>query len=84
MQSVTKNLIDDCKGDAYFFLQVQCTIPEEKIHSRKLIELLLSSIGIFIYLFVLIFVDYIKAVEINRYVDFDVQTITASDYTVEF
>jgi hypothetical protein len=39
---------------------------------------------VFIYLFVLIYIDYIKAVENNRFLDFDVQTITAADYTVEF
>lgn len=45
---------------------------------------MLGSIGVFIYLFVLIYIDYIKAVEINRFLDFDVQTITAADYTIEF
>ena len=45
---------------------------------------MLGSIGVFIYLFVLIYIDYIKAVENNRFLDFDVQTITAADYTVEF
>ena len=63
---------------------MQCIIPKEKVHKRKLFELLLSSIGVFTYLFVLIYIDYIKAVENNRFLDFDVQTITSSDYTVEF
>ena len=36
------------------------------------------------YLFTIIYFDYIKVVETNNYVDFDVQTITAGDYTIQF
>jgi hypothetical protein len=38
----------------------------------------------FVYLFIIIYFDYIKTVEKNSYVDFDVRTITAGDYSVEF
>ena len=31
-----------------------------------------------------VFIDYIKFVQKNKYVDYDVKTITAGDYTVEF
>jgi len=40
--------------------------------------------AVFVYFYVLVFVDYIKTVEKNNYLDFDVKTITAEDYTVEF
>jgi len=39
---------------------------------------------VFVALFVLNFVDYIKKVQINEYVEWDVKTITAADYTIEF
>lgn len=35
-------------------------------------------------MFILIYFDYIKAIETNMYIDFDVSTITAGDYTIEF
>jgi Na+-transporting methylmalonyl-CoA/oxaloacetate decarboxylase gamma subunit len=40
--------------------------------------------GVFIYLFILAYFDYFKSVQVNKYVDWDVKTITAGDYTVEF
>lgn len=36
------------------------------------------------YLFVLLFIEYISSVQENKYVDYDVRTITAADYSVEF
>ena len=36
------------------------------------------------YLFVLSFIDYMKCVQQTKYVDWDVKTVTAGDYTVEF
>jgi hypothetical protein len=39
---------------------------------------------VFIYLYTLVYFDYIKCVETNKYVDWDVKTITAGDYTIEF
>lgn len=38
----------------------------------------------FIYLFTLVYFDYVKCKESNKYVDWDVKTITAGDYTIEF
>lgn len=40
--------------------------------------------GVFIYLFTVVYFDYIKTVEANKYIDWDVKTITAGDYTIEF
>jgi len=37
-----------------------------------------------VYFFAVIYFDYIKTVEETNYVDFDVKTITAGDYTMEF
>lgn len=38
----------------------------------------------FLYLYMLVFVDYVKTIQKTKYVDWDVKTITAGDYTVEF
>lgn len=36
------------------------------------------------FLFIQLFVDYVYNKEANNYVEWDVLTITAADYTVEF
>lgn len=38
----------------------------------------------FVYLYTLVFFDYLETVQKTKYVDWDVKTITAGDYTVEF
>ena len=40
--------------------------------------------GVFISLFMIVYVDYIRSIQANNYVEWDVKTITAGDYTVEF
>jgi len=51
---------------------------------RRLQGLLFGSIAVFIYLFTVVYIDYVKTVQTNNYVDWDVKTITAGDYTTEF
>jgi hypothetical protein len=48
------------------------------------IGLFIGCLGVFIYLFVQVYSQWIKSVESNNYIDWDVATITAADYTVEF
>lgn len=43
-----------------------------------------GAIIVFIYLFSIVYFDYIKSVQKTKFVDFDVKTITAGDYTIEF
>ena len=40
--------------------------------------------AVFIALFVLNYIDYIKKIQENDYVEWDIKTITAGDYTIEF
>lgn len=54
------------------------------MYKRRLYGLMIGCLGVFVYLFALIYIDYIKQVQKNKAVDFDVKTITAGDYTVEF
>jgi hypothetical protein len=51
---------------------------------RALAGLMTTSIAVFVYLFVVIYIDYIKQVQKNEFIDFDVKTITAGDYSIEF
>lgn len=66
------------------FVQVGCTLASEGVADRQIQGLALGCAAVFIALFVLNFVDYIKQVQINEYVEWDVKTITAADYTIEF
>ena len=46
--------------------------------------LTVGCVVVFIYLFTLVFIDYVKSVQQNKFIEWDVKTITAGDYTVEF
>lgn len=59
-------------------------MPEEFSDGRKIMGLGIASLAVLIYCYTIIYFDYIRAVEKNMYLDFDIQTITAGDYTVEF
>lgn len=74
----------ECGDNANFFIQVPCKLPEEAGANRTMFGLLAGCVAVFIYLFTVVYFDYIKSVQHNKYVDFDVKTITAGDYTIEF
>eukprot|EP00355_Strombidium_rassoulzadegani_P007408 CAMPEP_0168620868 /NCGR_PEP_ID=MMETSP0449_2-20121227/7377_1 /TAXON_ID=1082188 /ORGANISM="Strombidium rassoulzadegani, Strain ras09" /LENGTH=1171 /DNA_ID=CAMNT_0008661923 /DNA_START=74 /DNA_END=3586 /DNA_ORIENTATION=+ len=75
---------DQCGDNASFFVQVPCLIKPEDGPIRRIFGLMSGCIAVFIYLFTVIFFDYIKSVQTNKFIDFDVKTITAGDYTIEF
>ena len=77
-------LYEHCNEEAYLFVQAPCLVPRGQQTQRKLIGLFVSCLGVFIYLFVQIWVEYVRKIEDNNYIEWDVQTITAADYTVEF
>ena len=45
---------------------------------------MIACSAVFISLFIVNYLDYIKKVQINNYVEWDVKTITAGDFTIEF
>jgi len=59
-------------------------MPTQQKLERRLGGLSIGTFAVFIYLFAVIFNDYVKGVQENLFVDFDVKTITAGDYSVEF
>lgn len=61
-----------------------CLVPSDKMCQRKLIGLGIACFGVFIYLFVFISIEYVKAVQANEFIEWDVKTVSAADYTCEF
>ena len=59
-------------------------MKEETLGDRNKHALLLGCIGVFLALFVINFNDYMRKVSENGYVEWDVKTMTAGDYTIEF
>jgi len=82
--SSNSTVTDNCNEESTFFIQVACLVPENRVYARKLMGLLISCLGVLIYCFALTYFDYIRSIEKNKYLDFDVMTITAGDYTIEF
>ena len=74
----------ECNDEAYIFLQMPCLIPADKMVERKVLGLAISCIGVFLYLFMFLSVEYIKCVQDNMFIDWDVKTVSAADYTCEF
>lgn len=75
---------ENCNKDAYFFIQYGCEVPADLKSNRMIYGLAAGAIAVFIYLWTVIYFDYLQCVQANKYVDFDTKTITAGDYTVEF
>ena len=66
------------------FVQVGCLIPAEEVATRVEKGLVLGCAAVFIALFMVNYLDYIKKTQENNYVEWDVKTITSGDFTIEF
>ena len=75
---------DECCDDPLIYFQHVCVVAEGSEVDRQVLGLGVASIGVFIYFYAVLYLDYVGSVQVNRYVDYDVRTITAGDYTVEF
>jgi len=65
-------------------MQIPCVVPSDLIVERKVMGLGVACLGVFLYLFIFITIEYIKSYQDNMFVDWDVKTISAADYTCEF
>lgn len=65
------------------YLQMPCLIPEDMKIDRQIFGLFAGCVVCFIYLFTIVYFDYVMTVQKNLYVDWDVKTITAGDYSTE-
>lgn len=52
--------------------------------NRKLAGLYIACFAVFVYFFSMITIQYIEQRQRNRFIEWDFNTITAADYTVEF
>ena len=76
---------DNCvfSDSATLFLQYGCAFSESDLNTRQVEGLYVGCIGVFTALFFVVFIDYISSVFKNSFVEWDVKTITAGDYTCE-
>ena len=72
-----------CGSDAHFFIQTPCLIPEENLSGRIIKGFVLSVVVITIYGFAMWYLTQIEQKQSDNYVEWDLKTITAGDYTVE-
>ena len=59
-------------------------LSEKGLRLRKKFGLILGCAGTFIALFSIQFIDYMKKTAEFDYIEWDMKTITADDYTIEF
>jgi hypothetical protein len=69
--------------DGMFFIQYACEL-EDPIGTRQTYGLYFTCTAVFIYFYATVFIDWIKSVEKTNQLDYDVKTLTAGDYSVEF
>ena len=72
-----------CGKEAYFFIQTPCIIPEENKTMRLVKGFILSVTAIAIYVFSINSLLNLKSEQKENYIDWDLKTVTAGDYTVE-
>ena len=66
------------------FVQIPCVINSDRVVNNRQVEgLFIGCMGVFIALFNMIFIDYLRNVFKNQFIEWDVKTITAGDYSVE-
>jgi len=60
---------NECRGStstdataATFYIQAPCVVPNDKQWPRPLIGLIIACAGVFIYFYVVLYIDYIKSV----------------------
>ena len=70
--------------EGQMFVQYKCIIPPHLTTERQLYSLQISCLTIFVFLYTFLYFDYLKCYQNCEFIDFDVRTITANDYTIEF
>ena len=70
-------------SEANFFVQIPCVVHEDAKIQRQVQGLFIGCMGVFMALFFVVFIDYLRSIFKNQYVEWDVKTITAGDYSVE-
>ena len=75
----------ECQADmTTLFVQVACQVPDNQLATRQISGLTLACAAVFISLFSINYLDYVKKVQENNYIEWDVKTVTSGDYSIEF
>jgi len=83
-QFINKGAPADCYlGDSKFFVQAACTYSPKELSKHRMEGLIISCMSVFMALFFICYVDYVKSKAKNDAVEWDIKLITAGDYTVE-
>ena len=61
-----------------------CMIPPEEIYPRRILGLIVATIGVFMYFYIGMAIEYETSFQKMKFVEWDLANITAADYTVEF
>lgn len=81
---VNPNAPAKCKDvTTIMFIQMACQFDEVTANQRQIEGLAIGCVGVFIALFFVLYVDYMRNIAKNNFVEWDVKTITAGDYSVE-
>lgn len=75
------NCIQD--DSSLYFVQVGCHFSDTEINNRQVQGLYIGCVSVFIAFFFVVFIDYMKSVFKNAFIEWDVKTITAGDYSCE-
>ena len=71
-------------GNSMIFVTAGCAIPDNELQTRQVQGLVIGCIFISVALFTLVYLDYIRQIAKNNFVEWDVKTVTSGDYSVEF
>ena len=75
----------ECLGNgSQIFIQAACLLEEGEVAKRQFQGFYIAGIVLICGIYMLAYIDYIKLVAKNDYVEWDLQTITAGDFTIEF
>lgn len=81
----TLGMPDACFGEAsMIFVSAGCVLTPEELTTRQVEGLVIGCIFISVALFTLVYIDYIRQIAKNNFVEWDVKTVTAGDYSIEF
>lgn len=84
LANTTDDYVQKCMdSEANFFVQVPCVVHDDAKIERQVEGLFIGCMGVFMALFFVVFIDYLRSIFKNQYVEWDVKTITAGDYSVE-
>lgn len=66
------------------FIQAACVIDEDEVKARQFQGFYIAGIVLIAGIYMVVYFNYAHLVAKNDYVEWDLKTVTAGDFTVEF